>query len=638
MSGGVLEIPAFVIGVAGIFTSCIDAFNYFKFYQGATRDIEVVLLKLDIEKARLLIWGENVGILSANPRGSPLLNQGMAELIKDILSVIQDLLTDSEKLRTRYGVRAPDSSVPRMVDYISKKSLAIFTPLRTRFLARNSTALASLTRGSAAARTKWAIHDREKFQGLVVDLAHFVDRLFELAKIDRDIPDRVIIEDIESIVNVSHLAIVEEGTENYPTYLEAARSARASTEAGTLDRRTLEEKIRDAEGIPAAHPRATAGVNNASGVCTATFHSYLQKEPANLEVSASLPSEIQHREKYVVLTSPCRRQTTEEPCDVRVLGSQVADTSHPSYGFPKFRWDISSYSGTRRHRIGSLLHDAMGIKNLVQNEVEDSILGNLLRIGADSRETSYEQDAFIQAKVPLLRVYVYCAPCVCLLHTAIEVCMSLESPFVRALFRPDSRLAASCCSTVDRTEGMRSLNQWITDWEAKALGYESNLIAKHIDMAWLDQRLEHLDYEQPYGFEESTDFGRRYVILGEADHTSHMVPKARGRIPRATDIWHLKLNHLSGTTRIFAGRFIEHKPPQSAAPGTQQGSLSTPELPTPSAATPLARPASFKRPASPSSLTSASRRPRSSVESPSAGSSLEEGESIARSVAEDRGI
>ena len=28
---------------------------YFKLYQNATRDIEVVLLKLDIEKARLLI-------------------------------------------------------------------------------------------------------------------------------------------------------------------------------------------------------------------------------------------------------------------------------------------------------------------------------------------------------------------------------------------------------------------------------------------------------------------------------------------------------------------------------------------------------------------------------------------------------
>ncbi|KAK4153496.1 prion-inhibition and propagation-domain-containing protein [Chaetomidium leptoderma] len=619
MSGGVLEIPAFVIGVAGVFTSCIDAFNYFKFYQGATRDIEVVLLKLDIEKARLLIWGENVDILSANPRDSPLLNQGMAELIKDILSMIQGLLTDSEKLRTQYGVRASDSSVPRMVDYISKKSLAIFTPSRSRFLARNSSALASFTRGSAAARTKWAIHDREKFQGLVIYLAHFVDSLFELAKIDREVPDRVIVEDIESIVDVSHLAIVEEGTENYPTYLEAAKSARASTEAGTLDRRTLEEEIRDAEGIPAVHPRATAGAHNASEL-------------------SSLPSEIQHREKYFVLTSPCRRQTTGELCDVRVLGSQVADMelSYPSYGFQRFRWDVSTRSGTGCNTIGCLVQDAIGVKKVVQDEVEDGILGNLLRIGADSQEATPEQEAFIHAKLPLLQVYVYCAPCVCLLHTAIELCRSLESPFVKAQFRPDSRLAASCCSTVDRSEGMRRLSEWVRDWEAEATTHQSNIIATHLDMAWLDQRLEHLDYEQPYNFQESADVGRRYLILGEADHTSHMVQKAPGRIPTATDIWHFKPNFLVAT-RTLASRFSEYRPPRLATQGTQSGSLSTPG-PTPSPATPFAQPASRRRPASPSSSASASRRPRYDVESPSVGSELEEGESIARSMAEDMEI
>ena len=303
MSVGVVEIPAFVIGVAGIFTSCIDAFNYFKFYQGATRDIEVVLLRLDIEKARLLIWGENVRILSANPCGSPLLNPGMAELIEDILKMIQDLLTDSEKLRTQYGVRASDLSVPRMVDYISKKSLAIFTPLRSGFVARNSSALASFTRGSAAARTRWAIHDREKFQGLVIDLAHFVDRLFELARIDREIPDRVIVEGIESIVDVSHLTIVEEGTENYPTYLEAARTARASTEAGTLDRRTLEESIRDAEGIQEVHPRA-AGAYSASELCMYDhFNFYPEKEPFVRAVRLTSRCQRLCRRKYNIAKS-----------------------------------------------------------------------------------------------------------------------------------------------------------------------------------------------------------------------------------------------------------------------------------------------------------------------------------------------
>ncbi|KAL8370601.1 hypothetical protein RB595_000799 [Gaeumannomyces hyphopodioides] len=619
MSGGVLEIPAFVIGVASIFTSCIDAFNYFKLYQDATREIEVVLLKLDIEKARLLIWGEDVGILSANPRASPLLNQRTAELIEGILRMIQDLLTDSGKLRTQYGVRASDSSVPRMIDYISKKSLAIFTPSRSRFLARNSSSVASLTRGSAAARTKWAIHDREKFQGLVIDLAHFVDRLFELTKIDREVPNRIIVEDIESIIDISHLAIVEEGTDNYPTFLEAAKSARASTEAGTLDRRTLEEQIRDAEGIPAMHPRA-AGAHN------------------TLELS-SLPSEIQHCEMYFILTSPCRRRRTGELCDVRVLGSQVADTNPPyapNAPYDRFRWDVSARSATRRNTIGSVIQDAIGVKKVIHDEVEFSVLGNILKIGADFQERTKEQEVFIQVMLPLLQIYVYCAPCVCLLHTAIELCKSLESPFVKAQFRPDSRLAASCCSTVDRGEGMRRISEWVRNWEAEATHRQSNIIATHLDMAWLDQRLEHLDYEQPYNFQESSGVRRQYLILGEADHTSDMVQKAPGRIPRATDIWHFKPN-LGVAARTLAGRFVEHRPPPPATQGTQAGSLST-LGPTLSPATLFARPASRRKRASPSSSTSASRRPRYNVESQSVETELGEGEGIARSVAEDMEI
>ncbi|KAK0710195.1 prion-inhibition and propagation-domain-containing protein [Lasiosphaeria miniovina] len=208
MSSGLLETPAFVIRVADVFTSCIDAFGYFKLYQNATRDIEVVLLKLDIEKARLLIWGENFGILSPDHGNPRLLDERVAGVIKATLSRIQELLTDLDELRASYGAQTLDSSLSRAVDYISAKSLY-----------------------------------------LINDLSHFVDSLFELINRGRGTQDRAIIEDIESSIDTSQLAIVEDATENYPACLEAARSARASTEAGTLDPRTLEKQIRGMEDV-----------------------------------------------------------------------------------------------------------------------------------------------------------------------------------------------------------------------------------------------------------------------------------------------------------------------------------------------------------------------------------------------------
>jgi hypothetical protein len=38
-------------------------FGYFKAAQSLTEDLKILLVKLDIEKTRLLIWGNAVGIL-----------------------------------------------------------------------------------------------------------------------------------------------------------------------------------------------------------------------------------------------------------------------------------------------------------------------------------------------------------------------------------------------------------------------------------------------------------------------------------------------------------------------------------------------------------------------------------------------
>jgi hypothetical protein len=58
-----------VIGVAAIavtlalFSNCIDCFSYFKAAQNCPAEAETLLVQLDCEKARLLVWANTVGIL-----------------------------------------------------------------------------------------------------------------------------------------------------------------------------------------------------------------------------------------------------------------------------------------------------------------------------------------------------------------------------------------------------------------------------------------------------------------------------------------------------------------------------------------------------------------------------------------------
>jgi len=264
MSG--LEIPGFLIGVAGLFSSCVDAFAYFKLAQRAGKEIEVGLLKLDIEKTRLLIWADNVGMFSVNPPNLRLLDEHVAELVERILSQIKSLLTDSEKLRTLYGVRTQDSDNPRTkaVDYVSSKSLAAFRTSASRFWTRNISKVGATTQDSKLSGIRWAIYEREKFQALINDLSQLVDSLYELVHVAREVQDRVIIEDIESILDISQLNIIEEATEgSYRAYSEAAASIKALTEAGTVDRRNLGEYLRDVDAAEESPVHNTQGPGTA---------------------------------------------------------------------------------------------------------------------------------------------------------------------------------------------------------------------------------------------------------------------------------------------------------------------------------------------------------------------------------------
>jgi hypothetical protein len=254
---------------------------------------------------------------------------------------------------------------------------------------------------------------------------------------------------------------------------------------------------------------------------------------------------------------------------------------------------------------------------MIRDEVEDSILGDLLRLGTRGQndETTPEQQASIRAMLPFMSLYIYCSPCVCLIHTAVSVCRKLQSPYLKVQLRPDSRLVSTCCSSVDRSSGMRSISEWIRDYEAQSKGYTTSDLATYTDTVWLDQRLEHLDYERPYNHKEPSNCRVRYLILGEADHISHMVQEAPGRIPRVLDIWHFKPDYLN-VNRIFLSRFIEHQPEAK-----NHAKL-------------FPQPLGLRRPVSPSSSTSASRGRKFGTESPGIHGELEDEEGT-RSEAEE---
>ncbi|KAI3318915.1 hypothetical protein HD806DRAFT_510376 [Xylariaceae sp. AK1471] len=534
MSG--VEIPGIIIGVAGLFSSCVDAFAYFKAAQRTDTDIEKLLLKLDIEKTRLLVWGNESGIFSMDRWHSNLHNQSTVTLLERILTQIEELLTDAEKLRL-YGLRVPETPLGETIDYVSSNSLAIFRASSSRFWTRNASRLSTTVRRSVIARTRWAIYEREKFQGLVNDVKEFVDAVYDLVPVDRETQESIIVADIESILDISRLRIVEAATEDsYRVYSKAAESVVASTEAGTVDRRTVEEHLRDIELMQPNPTIQTQGWDASPN-----------------SASDALLIELRGCIKlHFVLTSKCHKRHSSTPCDTLQLGSQAA--SYTELDIPNTRWDKSSRNENGGNTLWQLTKRLIGINSIVETLKEE---GNL--IGALLNEKEYmltdTQRLCLETMAPLITVSIYCSPCVCLIHTAFTICRKLSSPFVAISIRPDDRLISSCCMNTDRVLGLRGILDWVREWEAKANQYESCVMARYLDRIWVERRLDHFEYEQPYEFVEDREC--RAIIIGEADHLTPLLQKAPGRIPRAMDIWDLKYQHPVGYVRQLNCRFIE---------------------------------------------------------------------------------
>lgn len=89
-----MEVGGLVVGVVGVaalatlFHDCIESFDCFR---AADKDFEGLLVELDMEKARLLYWGNEVGILNAEGEGqaTQLKEDAIARLIERALKSIQ---------------------------------------------------------------------------------------------------------------------------------------------------------------------------------------------------------------------------------------------------------------------------------------------------------------------------------------------------------------------------------------------------------------------------------------------------------------------------------------------------------------------------------------------------------------------
>lgn len=200
------------VALAGLFTTCVDCLDMIDAGRNFSPDLEIVLAKLEAQRAIFLVWGSTVGLDDCGKYfNEDLLGPPIQKTIRRLLFCIISLFEDSKKFRKRYGLKK--SSGPnnaRLTDSESKSDHGM-NPLagiddyrsRIRLFQRQS---------SLKAKVRWAVHDKNKFTTLVSDLKDLIDQLRDVTSSVADLERQrqMLAAEISSISDCHSLEVLEE--------------------------------------------------------------------------------------------------------------------------------------------------------------------------------------------------------------------------------------------------------------------------------------------------------------------------------------------------------------------------------------------------------------------------------------------
>jgi Prion-inhibition and propagation len=567
----VVGLTASAVALAALFSTCIECFEYFRAGQSLEPDLDTVLAKLDIEKTRLLIWGNHIGILNATTEGrhAALQNEQILGSLRSCLKQIESLLSSTEQLGLKYGMRdaGPTERTRSPTPVLSKNGMGIFRASCVRFLAQIPS---KSNRPGLATRTKWAIVDKTRFQGLVHDLKDFIDGLNQILPVDRHIQDQIAMADIESITDLGGLRLIQEASEHsYPAWSSKASEVIEASELGTVDRRNLEERIRDMQESPivystngqlSIHQQPASKLKGQSA--PKSFDSNLANSRTAVANSGSI---------LIVVTDKCGHHTGSLCEDSSFAKSVFVPKNHSSVARSDLTWNL-----------GRRLTDCLDWPSLLQSEDHSKVLQNC-RPDQTAETSTYKLP---KAYRKIAKMFILCPPCLCQLHTALLICLGAEvSPLLEFCIRIDDRLPSSCCRGGQPSERLKSFDQRIKYLEgrmtaAKAVPIQAANNIGRIDCPWLEKRIfrvegdliEPLFAEDPSAIvsdmlADCTD--KRLptagiVILGELSCCNVILEDVfmtrSARKPRETDIYELKRSRdeiakVDRWTRAYAGAY-----------------------------------------------------------------------------------
>ena len=237
--------------IATLFKGCIEAFDLVQSARHQESDLNSLVLKFNIEKCRLFLWGQVMGLTAqANPRERhPLEDLEMQDLVCETLQAILAILQSTWNMKEKYGCK-------EMPDALRNQGLDPQAPandienLATAFSHFRITKPCRDNKRTMLFRARWVIHDRKKFNELIKEARGFITSLhaitaslFSVKVLEDRLRDSV--QRVGNPDTLQHIADITET--DYPNLSDAA-SSRADTLTTQMNERMAIEAWMDDVG------------------------------------------------------------------------------------------------------------------------------------------------------------------------------------------------------------------------------------------------------------------------------------------------------------------------------------------------------------------------------------------------------
>lgn len=249
----VLGAIASAMTLATLFNATVEAFDLIQLYQGHDADLKRLQIQLKMEKCRLYIWGEVMGLTAAEGSSSNLLDHWQySDVAAECLARIHDLFHDADALEVKYGCfldtanKPPDKAQKQLEQCSDTHIAAAFSDFKMKSRRTLNMGLRAKFR-----KSKWIIQDRKRFtilindvQNLITGLHNITGELSSSSRLDRQFEKR-----ISRITNLETLNSITCACQESHPYIASAASALAdSISSGSqpiLDFAAWQAKVED---------------------------------------------------------------------------------------------------------------------------------------------------------------------------------------------------------------------------------------------------------------------------------------------------------------------------------------------------------------------------------------------------------